>query len=161
MHCVFSTADKMMFASANRNLGGPSEEMLRSRMTDGVFSSSAVLEWGAVDESFVRNAGDDELGILDCVTDEPAPSTRVLQSLRTVLFGRGDSDLDLQLRAGLHRLGRATADLDAASLQRITADLPASWAQCAKAAWFRLSCLEECRASAASLRELLTDGDEI
>ena len=160
MNYVFSTADKMMFTSARRIMGGPSEEMLRLRMTDGVFGSSAVLEWGTVDESLIRNAGADELGILDCVTDEPAPSTRVLQSLRATLFGRADSSLDLQVRAGLHRLGRAAADLDAASLRRITGELPDAWARCAGAVWFRLSRLEECRTSAASLRELLTDGDE-
>lgn len=160
MHYVFSTTDKMMFATAHKTLGGPSEEMLRSRMSDGVFVSSAVLEWGAVDESFIHQAGADELVIMDCVTDEPAPSARVLRSLRATLFGPGDPCLDLEVRAGLHRLGRATADLDAASLQRMTADLPSSWAHCAKAAWFRLSRLEECRTSAASLRELLADGDE-
>jgi hypothetical protein len=162
MHYTFSLANKRMFASAQKILGGPPEELLLSRLADGVFGD----DWGFVDASFLRKAGADELGMLPHIfdtgsaTDEPAPAAGVLHSLRSTLLGKGDPGLDLRLKAGLHRLGRASADLDAASLRRITRDLPPSWARCAEAAWFRLSRLEKCRASAATLRELFGNGDE-
>jgi hypothetical protein len=150
-----------MFASTQKVLGGPPKELLLSRLADGVFGD----DWGFVDASFLRKAGADELGMLPDILDagstpdEPVPAAGVLQSLRVTLLGQGDPGLDLQLKAGLHRLGRATADLDASSLRRVTKDLPAAWARCTKAAWFRLSRLEECRASAAILRKLLGNGD--
>jgi hypothetical protein len=161
MHYTFSPANKRMFASAQKILGGPPEELLLSRLADDVFGD----DWGFVDASFLRKAGADELGMLPLIFDtggnanEPVPAAGVLQSLRTTLLGQGDPGLDLQLKAGLHRLGRASADLDASSLRRITKDLPSSWARCAKAAWFRLSRLEECRASAGTLRKLFGNGD--
>lgn len=151
MHSVFSTADKRMFATSREILGGPPEKLLLSRLADGVFGE----EWGFVDAASLRKAGAEELSMLSDVLD----SKRVLLSLRAVLFDHHDSGLDLQLKAGLHRLGRAAADLDAASLQRIAEGLPDAWARCLQAAWFRLSRLEECRDSAAALRELLWKGD--
>jgi hypothetical protein len=157
MHYVFSPADKRMFASTQEILGGPSEEALLSRLIDGVFGEDDSIErnLGPVDESFLRRIGADELGMLP---DVLVPGG-VLQSLRATLLNQGDSGPDLQLRAGLHRLGRAAADLDASSLRRTTEGLPRAWARCVQAAWFRLSRLEECRASAASLRELFRNGD--
>jgi len=161
MHYTFSRAVKRMFASTQKILGGPPDELPLSRLADGVFGD----EWEFVDASFLRKVGADELDMLPHVfdagsaTDEPAPAAGVLQSLRTTLLGQGDPGLDLQLKAGLHRLGRASADLDVSSLQRITKDLPASWARCAQAAWFRLSRLEQCRSSAATLRKLMDNGD--
>lgn len=152
MHYMFSTADKRMFATAQKILGGPAKELVLSRLTDGVFGD----DWGFIDASFLRKAGADELGMLE----ESAPSAHVVLSLRAILLGREDSGLDLQLKAGLHRLGRAAADLDAASLRRITRNLPPDWERCAKAAWFRLSRLEKCRASATNLRELFKNGGQ-
>ena len=172
MSYVFSTAERRMFETAQRILGGSPGELLRSRLADGVFGNSnpgpasAEQRWGRVDEFFLRRAGAAELGMLPdfledgCVPGEPAPSANILRSLRTVLLSRGHPGLDLQLRAGLHRLGRATADLDASSLVRITSNLPVAWERCAKAAWFRLSRLEECRASASTLRRILASGGE-
>jgi hypothetical protein len=167
MQYAFSTADMRMFKLTKVILGGPPEEALLSCLSDGVFNegASAGQSWGPVDESFVRRAGADEFGMLPDILepgripDEPAPIAGVLQSLRAALFSRGDPGLDLQLRAGLHRLGRAAADLDAASLRSITEGLPDTWARCLQAAWFRLSRLEECRDSAAALRGLLGNGD--
>jgi hypothetical protein len=153
MHYVFSPADKRMFTTTQKILGGPPEELLISRLADGVFGE----DWGSVNAALLRKAGTDELDMLE----ESAPSARVMLSLRTTLFDRDDSGLDLQLKAGLHRLGRAAADLDASSLRRITEGLPRAWACCVQAAWFRLSRLEESRDSAASLRELLRNGDGI
>jgi len=170
MKRVFSDAEREMFESTHKILGGPPEEALRSRLADGVFEneesrpSSHEPNWAIVDESFLRKAGADELdtlpGILGsgCTAGEPAPSARVMLSMRSSLFGRDDPGMDLQLRAGLHRLGRATADLDAASLKRVTRDMPAGWARCVRAAWFRLARLEECRVSAAGLREIVFHG---
>lgn len=166
----FSAADRRMFATTLRILGGPAEELLRSRLADGVFGDgyyeqgTADHKWGRIDKSLLRRMGADELGILpdileaDCLEREPAPSARILRSLRATLLGPGSPSMDLQLRAGLHRLGRATADLDASAVQHIARDLPAAWGRCVKAAWFRLSRLKESRASAATLRELLSTG---
>lgn len=162
MRYTFSAADKRMFASTQQMLGGHPEELLRSRMADGVFGP----DWGAVDESFLRRVGADELSMLPDflgsgrTSEGPAPSARVMLSLRSMLLGRGDPGMDVQLRAGLHRLGRAVADLDAACLQSVTQGMPPTWARRVQAAWFRLARLEECRASAAAIRELLGNGDQ-
>jgi hypothetical protein len=170
MSFKFSTADGRMFARAQRILGGPAEELLRSRLADGVLGDGisdpvpAGRKWGPVDAPYLRRIGLDELGILpdiletDSLPREPAPSARVLRSLRATLLGPGNPSMDIQIRAGLHRLGRAAADLDASALQDITGDLPAAWVRCVKTAWFRLSRLKESRASAATLRELLSTG---
>ena len=161
MHCTFSAADKRMFALTQQIMGGPPEELLRSRLADDMFGPA----WGSVDESFLRKAGADELGMLPDIlgsgrtSEEPAPSARVMLSLRSVLLDPGDPGMDLQLRAGLHRLARAAADLDAACLQRLTRGMSPAWACCLQAAWFRLTRLEECRDSAATLRKLIVNGD--
>lgn len=161
MQYTFSAADKRMFASTQKIVGGPPEELLRSRLVGEMFGP----DWGSVDESFLRKAGADELCMLPdilgsgCISKEPAPSARVMRSLRSALLGQGEPGVDLQLRAGLHRLARAAADLDAACVQRVTQAVSPAWARCIQTAWFRLTRLEECRASAASLRELIGNGD--
>jgi len=161
MQYTFSAADKKMFVSTQAILGGPPEELLRSRLSGGVFGP----DWGSVDESFLREAGADELGMLPDIlgsgriSEEPAPSARVMLSLRSMLLGQGDPGTDLQTRAGLHRLARAAADLDADCLQRVTKGMCPTWARSLRAAWFRLTRLEECRASAATLRELIGNGE--
>jgi hypothetical protein len=171
MPSIFSAADRRMFSTAHRILGAGAEGLILCRLADGVFGDGgsdpgdAGHEWICIDEPLLRIMGLDELSMLPdisaagCITRKPCPSGRVLRSLRASLLGPGCPGMDLQIRAGLHRLGRATADLDASVLQGVTRQLPADWARCAKAAWFRLSRLEECRASAATLRDLMTNGD--
>lgn len=165
MTFLFSPADRRMFKTAQKILGGPPGEVLESRLGDGVFgdhcqgpdSSAQMRE--RIDESFLRRAGSDELELLrDCLDTGELPSATVLRSLRAFLLGPGHPGLNLQLKAGLHRLGRAMADLESSALSRITTHLPGTWGRCAKAAWFRLSREDECRASASSLREFLASG---
>ncbi len=165
MTFVFSSADRRMFKTAQKILGGPPGEVLESRLGDGVFGDrsekpdSAAEIRGRIDESLLRRAGSDELALLrDCLDTGELPSAAVLRSLRASLLGPGHPGLDLQLKAGLHRLGRAVADMESSALSRITAHLPGAWGRCAQAVWFRLSREEECRASASSLREFLASG---
>lgn len=174
MTFVFSAADRRMFKAAQEMLGGPGGKILESRLGDGVFGehcpkahSDARIR-GGIDESFLRRAGFDELALLsDCLdagehrTECELPFATVLQSLRESLLGRGHPGMDLQLKAGLHRLGRAMADLEPSALSCITARLPGAWRRCAQAAWFRLSREKECRASAASLRGRLAFGGAV
>jgi hypothetical protein len=165
MTFVFSPADKKMFKTAQRILGGHPAEALESRLGDGVSGDrgqeldSVARMQQKIDASFLRRAGLDELAWLrDCLDAGELPSATVLRSLRGSLLGPGPRGLDLEMRAGLHRLGRAVADLDVSSMLRITARLPRSWRRCVKEAWFRLLKSEECRASASSLRDSLASG---
>jgi hypothetical protein len=165
MTFVFSFADRRMFKTAQKILGGPPGGVLESRLGDGVFGDhcqgpdSSAQIWERIDEFFLRRAGSDELSLLrDCLDTGELPSATVLRSLRASLLGPGHPGLDLQLKAGLHRLGRAVADLESSTLSRIMTHLPGAWGRCAQAAWFRLSREEECRASALSLREFLAFG---
>jgi hypothetical protein len=172
MTCRFSPADRSMFATAYKILGGAPVELLRSRLVDGVFGDDACArlaakwKWGRIAEPFLRKAGMDELGMLPDLSEaedlqgEPAPSARILRSLRAALFGQTRPGPDLWIRAGLHRLGRATADLEALELPRVIGSLPSDWALCAQAAWFRLSRMEECRSTAATLRGTMASGGE-
>jgi hypothetical protein len=174
MTFVFSAADRRMFRTAQGMLGGPPGDALESRLGDGVFGGSAAERksapdaWGRIDEVFLRRAGSKELLLIrDCLDVEgqgaggELPSATVLRSLGKSLFGPGRPELDPQLKAGLHRLGRAMADLDASVLRRISAHLPGAWRRCAQAAWLRLSRVKECRASAAQLRGCLARGGAV
>lgn len=146
----FSPADRRMFETAQRILGGPSGDTLRSFLGDGVLGGQ---DWVFVDESLLRRAGFEELSFI-----EELSSAAVLGSLRKSLLGLGHPGLDLELKAGLHRLGRAMVDLESSALSSVTAHLPRTWGRCARAAWFRLCRDAECRASAASLREDMLSG---
>ncbi len=171
MNFVFSAADRRMFQTAQKMLGGSPEEDLESRLGDGVFGGRRADRgfspdtWGRIDEIFLRRAGSNELALIhDCLdADGPKaagehPSAMVLRSLSESLFGQKPPRLDPQLEAGLHRLGRAMADLDAGVLRRITAHLPGTWRRGAQAAWLRLCREEGCRAAAPRLRGRLALG---
>jgi hypothetical protein len=176
MTFVFSAADRRLFKTAHEILGGPAGEDLESRLAEGVFGGRdrgadrqfSPDTWGRIDEIFLRRAGSNELALIrDCLeAGEPGaagerPSAIVLRSLGESLFGQKPSGLDPQLEAGLHRLGRAMADLDACVLRRITVHLPGAWRRGAQAAWLRLSREQDCRAAAPHLRGRLALGGHV
>ena len=187
---TFSPGDRKVFQQIAEMLGQPCVEVLKEHMGAGVFdgrdpeSEPMVEELGRAGEPLLRRAGLAELSMLlgrlgfkerrslmrrlpglgtksvRRTADEPPPTACVLRSLQASLLGPGHRELDVELRAGLHRLGRATADMDASAFLRITASLPAAWRRCSQAAWFRLSQEEECRDSAERLRKRLLAGGE-